>query len=87
MIKKEMIFEILKISKGKTVSIKGDDNVFTGKLSNLNERDASIGHFDASLKTRSEDSKYIIIRTKGNRVIAQGSRMKPFKIESIEVFL
>ena len=87
MIKKELIFEILKVSKGKTVSIKGDNKVFTGKLSNLNERDASIGHFDASLKTRGEDSKYIIIRTKGNRVIAQGLHMKPFKIESIEVFL
>ena len=87
MIKKEMIFQILKCSKGKTISIKGNNKVFTGKLSNLNERDAIIGHFDASLETRGEDSKYIMIRTKGNRIIAQGLHIKPFKIESVEVFL
>ena len=58
-----------------------------GKLSNLNERDASIGYFDASLEMRGEDSQFILIRTKGNSGIAQGLHMKPIKIESIEVFL
>ena len=87
MAKKEMIFEILKCSKGKVISIKGNNKVFTGKLYNLNDRDANIGYFDASLKTRGKDSKYIIVRTKGNSVIAQGLHIPPVKVESIEVFL